>query len=75
MLFQVVVSPSLLYGEPDAQHMLAPSSMSVVWFVCRCPMFFEGADAQHMLGPSSMSVVWFVCRGTVQISDTHFAIR
>ena len=32
-----------------AQHMLAPSSMSVVWFVCRCPMFNEGPVAQHML--------------------------
>ena len=46
------------FFKPDAQHMLVPSSL-VVWFVCQCPMFFEGPDAQRMLGPSSMSVVLF----------------
>ena len=35
MLFQGVMSPSLLPAEPDAQHMLGPYSMSVVLFAYR----------------------------------------
>ena len=33
--FEGVMTPSLLPAGPDAQHMLDPSSLSVVWFVCR----------------------------------------
>ena len=38
MLFRRVMSPLLLPAGPDAQQMLDPSSMIVVWFVChaRC---------------------------------------
>ena len=59
MLFQGVMSQSLLPAEPDAQHMLAPSSMSVSGSFVKIPMFFEGPDAQHKQCPSSMSMVLF----------------